>query len=101
MESSPDINFVTKKLDESATIGLRTLLMGVKEIPPQYWDQFKIDYNEANCDLKNREARKAKCQNDFEEGFKLLGATAIEDKLQDKVADTIEFVRNAGIKLWV
>ena len=31
----------------------------------------------------------------------LLGATAIEDKLQDKVAETIQAIHQAHIKLWV
>ena len=30
-----------------------------------------------------------------------MGATAIEDKLQDEVADTISFMKEAGIKVWV
>ena len=33
--------------------------------------------------------------------MKLLGSTAIEDKLQDEVADTIKFMKKAGIKVWV
>jgi P-type E1-E2 ATPase len=31
----------------------------------------------------------------------LVGATAIEDRLQDNVEDTIKFIKKAGIKLWV
>jgi len=31
----------------------------------------------------------------------LIGSTAIEDKLQVEVADTISFIRQAGVKLWV
>jgi len=31
----------------------------------------------------------------------LIGSTAIEDRLQDNVADTIQFAKNAGIKVWV
>lgn len=31
----------------------------------------------------------------------LLGATAIEDKLQDEVPETIELLSKAGIKIWV
>jgi len=31
----------------------------------------------------------------------LIGSTAIEDKLQDEVADTISFMKDAGIKVWV
>jgi P-type E1-E2 ATPase len=37
----------------------------------------------------------------IERDFDLVGSTAIEDKLQDEVADTIEFMKNAGIKVWV
>ena len=33
--------------------------------------------------------------------MELLGSTAIEDKLQDGVPDTIRFMREAGIKVWV
>lgn len=31
----------------------------------------------------------------------LIGSTAIEDRLQDEVPDTIKFAREAGIKVWV
>lgn len=31
----------------------------------------------------------------------LVGATAIEDKLQDKVGETIDAFKKAGIKMWV
>jgi P-type E1-E2 ATPase len=37
----------------------------------------------------------------IEQNLELIGSTAIEDKLQDDVADTIQFIRKAGIKLWV
>ena len=33
--------------------------------------------------------------------LKLVGSTAIEDRLQDNVADTIKFMKRAGIKVWV
>jgi len=31
----------------------------------------------------------------------LIGSTAIEDRLQDEVADTIQFMKETGIKVWV
>ncbi len=43
----------------------------------------------------------AQAFDEIEAGLTLIGATAIEDKLQDKVADTLEFLREAGIKIWV
>jgi phospholipid-transporting ATPase len=33
--------------------------------------------------------------------MELIGSTAIEDKLQDEVADTIQFAKAAGVKVWV
>ena len=38
---------------------------------------------------------------ELETDMELIGATAVEDKLQDKVPETIEYLRNAEIKVWV
>lgn len=40
-------------------------------------------------------------QRRVETGLELLGATAVEDALQDNVRDTLESLRKAGIKVWV
>lgn len=37
----------------------------------------------------------------IEVDLELIGSTAIEDKLQDEVAETIEFMKQVGIKVWV
>ena len=37
----------------------------------------------------------------IETNLNLIGSTAIEDRLQDEVADTIKFAKSAGIKVWV
>lgn len=37
----------------------------------------------------------------FEQNLILLGGTAVEDRLQDEVPETIEFIRMAGVKVWV
>ena len=50
-------------------------------------------------------AKKAKiveqCYDIIEQDLELIGATMVEDKLQDKVAETIKDLRMAGIKIWV
>jgi magnesium-transporting ATPase (P-type) len=38
---------------------------------------------------------------ELEKNFIMIGSTAIEDKLQDGVGDTIQFMKDAGIKVWV
>lgn len=40
-------------------------------------------------------------QEEIEKELLLVGATAIEDKLQDEVGETILSLREAGIKVWV
>jgi magnesium-transporting ATPase (P-type) len=37
----------------------------------------------------------------IEVDFKIIGSTAIEDKLQEEVADVIQHIKEAKIKLWV
>lgn len=37
----------------------------------------------------------------FPQNLQLLGATAIEDKLQDQVPETIETLMKADIKIWI
>lgn len=37
----------------------------------------------------------------FSKNLQLLGATAIEDKLQDQVPETIETLMKADIKIWI
>ena len=42
-----------------------------------------------------------KVAEEIEIEFDLVGTTAIEDKLQDDVGDTLKFIKSAGIKVWV
>ena len=41
------------------------------------------------------------CQNEIEQEMELIGSTAIEDKLQEDVAETISAFKETGIKVWV
>jgi magnesium-transporting ATPase (P-type) len=43
----------------------------------------------------------AELNNEMERNFYLIGATAIEDQLQDDVGDTLEALIRAGIKIWM
>lgn len=40
-------------------------------------------------------------QEKIEVDLELIGATAIEDRLQDGVGDTIKVLKETGIKVWV
>lgn len=50
-----------------------------------------------NLNQKNLYVQNILCS----QNLQLLGATAIEDKLQDKVPETIETLMKADIKIWI
>lgn len=58
-------------------------------------------YHQATVAIQNREEEIARVSNELEKELRLLGATAIEDKLQDGVPETIADLKRAGIKIWV
>jgi P-type E1-E2 ATPase len=51
--------------------------------------------------MEQRDEKVAEMYEQIEKNLKLLGATAIEDKLQDGVPQCIERLSQAGIKIWV
>lgn len=51
--------------------------------------------------MAGRDAAMNILQDEIENDLNIIGATAIEDKLQDQVGETIGAIRQAGIKVWV
>ena len=88
-------------LDFFAESGLRTLCCGYKVIDEKVYEEWSQRFLEANCAINNREELVAAASDEIERDLKLLGATAIEDKLQDGVPDTIDSLLKAGIDVWV
>jgi phospholipid-translocating ATPase len=58
-------------------------------------------YHEATVAMEDREDKIEAVSDELERDLRLLGATAIEDKLQDGVPETIADLKRAGIKIWV
>lgn len=90
-----------KHLEDFANEGLRTLVLAERELSEnEYWT-WNEHYSDAIRDIHNREQKMAEVGEMIESNLELVGATAIEDMLQDKVPETIKTLREAGIKLWV
>jgi magnesium-transporting ATPase (P-type) len=51
--------------------------------------------------VNNREEELARVNEEMEWNLDLVGSTAIEDKLQAKVPETIRYMRQAGLRVWV
>ncbi|ATY66637.1 phospholipid-transporting ATPase (DRS2) [Cordyceps militaris] len=90
-----------KHIDDFATEGLRTLLFAQKDISEQDYRTWKKVYEDATTSLVNREEVIESAGDMLEQALSLVGASAIEDKLQKGVPETIEKLRRANIKIWM
>eukprot|EP00744_Colponema_vietnamica_P008499 GILI01012121.1.p1 GENE.GILI01012121.1~~GILI01012121.1.p1 ORF type:complete len:816 (+),score=91.47 GILI01012121.1:311-2449(+) len=81
--------------------GLRTLVIAYSVLEEEPFKAWASRYEEALCAIVNREEKVADVGAELEWDLELVGATAIEDKLQGGVATTIELMIAAGIKVWV
>ena len=95
------IDTTVDHMNSFAKEGLRTLLIVEKEISEQTYARWAEQYTAAINSLVDRDAKVSKCADSIENNFELVGSTALEDKLQDGVPETIKMIRTAGIKLWV
>lgn len=88
-------------IDAFATDGLRTLLFAHKYLEAEGYETWKKIHHEATTSLVDRQERIHAAGEMIEQGFDLLGASAIEDQLQKGVPETVEKLRRAGIKIWM
>ncbi|KAJ9151787.1 Phospholipid-transporting ATPase [Pleurostoma richardsiae] len=101
-ENNPHVEATLRHLEDYASEGLRTLCLAMREIPEQEFQEWYAIYDKAQVTVGgNRADELDKAAELIEHDFYLLGATAIEDRLQDGVPETIHTLQQAGIKVWV
>ncbi|KAG2706785.1 hypothetical protein I3760_05G118400 [Carya illinoinensis] len=89
-------------VNEYADAGLRTLLLAYREVGEEEYKEFNEKFNEAkNSVSADRETLIDEVADNIERDLTLLGATAVEDKLQNGVPNCIDKLAQAGIKIWV
>ena len=88
-------------LEEFARSGLRTLCLGVATIPQSEYDQWNQNWKVATAAINNREQLVEEAATKIECNLTLIGATAIEDRLQDQVPETIKKLLEANIHVWM
>ena len=84
-----------------AAEGLRTLVFAEASIDEAAYREWAAEFAAASTALDDREGKLAKVAEKMERNLELVGATAIEDKLQVGVPETIHRLAAAGIKIWV
>lgn len=88
-------------LHSFSSLGLRTLVIGMRELNASEFEEWHAAYEAASTALFGRSALLRKISNNVENNVCILGASAIEDKLQQGVPEAIESLRTAGIHVWV
>ncbi|KAJ9119842.1 hypothetical protein QFC24_005556 [Naganishia onofrii] len=102
LAQSSEVSDVTLvHLEDYATEGLRTLCLASRIIPDDEYRRWTAKYEQAASQIHGRAEALEQIAEEIEQNLNLLGATAIEDKLQDGVPDTIHTLQQAGIKIWV
>ena len=88
-------------LGEFASEGLRTLVLGVRFLTDDECNAWLETHAAATTAMKGRAEKLTAAAAEIERELHIVGATAIEDKLQVGVPATIANLGQAGIKLWV
>ncbi|CAJ1062262.1 phospholipid-transporting ATPase ID isoform X2 [Xyrichtys novacula] len=95
------MNITSDHLNEYAADGLRTLALAYRDLSEDNWESWSESHRCADKATNCREDRLAAAYEEIEQDMMLLGATAIEDKLQEGVPETIAVLSLANIKIWV
>ncbi|KAG5099545.1 hypothetical protein JHK82_044597 [Glycine max] len=87
---------------EYADAGLRTLILAYRELDAEEYKEFDNKFSMAkNLVSADQDILIEEVSEKIEKNLILLGATAVEDKLQDGVPECIDKLARAGIKIWV
>ncbi|KAM1706292.1 hypothetical protein EV1_027942 [Malus domestica] len=84
-----------------SSLGLRTLVVGMRELSATEFEQWHSSFEEASTALIGRAALLRKVAGNIENNLIILGASGIEDKLQLGVPEAIDSLRTAGVQVWV
>lgn len=107
-QDEPDQNLIHMKetihirMKRAVLKGYRGLFMAIRILSKKELNSFMKNYDNI-CKLNpaKKKKRYAKFLKDLEKDLVLIGASAVEDKLQDGLKDTIKSFREAKIKIWV
>lgn len=89
------------RMDRYASEGLRTLVYAGKTVSEREYQDWKQQYRDAETSLHNRQERIEEVGQLIEQSLHFLGVSAVEDKLQQEVPQTIEKLRRANVKIWM
>lgn len=89
------------QLELYARQGLRVLVVAKRNLNPIEFSEWYSQHQECEMSTDGRERKVRESFGLLERNLTLLGATGIEDRLQENVPETIAALLNAGIVIWV
>ncbi|CAN6195203.1 unnamed protein product [Urochloa humidicola] len=91
-----------RHINEYSDSGLRTLVLACRVLDEKDYKEFNEKLNAAKTSVSaDRDEKIEEAADSIERDLILLGATAVEDKLQKGVPECIDKLAQAGIKIWV
>jgi phospholipid-translocating P-type ATPase (flippase) len=89
-------------LSEFAQAGLRTLMLARRELDAAFCADWVRRWHDARVRLDaGREEALANLMSEIEQDLELVGCTAIEDALQERVPETIDYLLRANVRVWM
>ncbi|KII70137.1 putative phospholipid-transporting ATPase IF [Thelohanellus kitauei] len=92
---------ISKQVNIFSVDGYRTLVYAYKKLSTKDFEKLSKILHDARANVTDRENALEAAYNELEVGFTIVGATAVDDQLQDGVIETVKDLRGAGIKVWV
>ena len=94
-------NIISNGLIDFSKRGLRTLMIAYRKINNEDYTSWVNKLYEDELNIEDKKILINKLYDIIENDLTLLGGTVVEDKLQEKVPETIKELKNAGIKIWI
>ena len=98
---SENYKIISNGLIEFSKKGLRTLMVAYRKINEEDYNSWVNRLHEDEINIQSKQKMIDRLYDIVENNLTLIGGTVVEDKLQEKVPETIKEIRAAGIKIWV
>jgi len=99
--AGPEAQLANDHLRAYAREGLRTLVLAKRALSSSQASEWLAKFKAASVARTDRDGQLSEAAASVEQNLVLVGLTAIEDKLQDGVPQTLEYLRRGGLKIWV
>ncbi|KAL4002263.1 Phospholipid-transporting ATPase tat-1 [Acanthocheilonema viteae] len=97
----PPVDNCALHLLDYASKGYRTLCFAMRILELEEYNKWVQEFEKASISIDKRAEKLAECAEKIETNLTLVGASAIEDKLQQYVPETITALLAAQIRVWM